>query len=442
MSRRTWANWARTVRCTPRYLVHPCSEREIVAAVLLADRAGLTVRAAGSGHSFNPLATTDGVLVDLTGFAGIENIDQDARTVTVRSGTSLSAVSAALLEVGLALPSIGTLAEQTVAGALSTGNHGSGFKHPALSGLVESLRLATADGTVREFSRDGTPELFRCALTALGTLGVITSVTLRCVPSFNLRVSEHSESLASLLERFEEWACSAEHVACSWMPWGDTVTSRFLVPTEEPATAQAARQRYATTVSEVKAGLIGLSAGLAPHGVPTLSRLLADRSAGPAGYVDAAHRVFTFPQPVKFVALEHALALPDVPDALNELRGVLRRAGRYSPYSVLVRVGAGDDVPLSPAYGRQTGYINLTVPRSAAFLELHRAVETVLRDFGGRPHWGKAHTATAEVLAPRYPLWDEFQRVRGELDPQGRFTNDFVARVLGPTAPGQLLERS
>jgi L-gulonolactone oxidase len=171
--------------------------------------------------------------------------------------------------------------------------------------------------------------------------------------------------------------------------------------------------------------------------VPRLSRLLAGRAGAPAAHVDVAHRVFTFPQPVKFVALEHALALEDVPEALRRLRGVLRRAGRYSPYSVLVRVGAGDDSPLSPAYGRTTGYVNLTVPRTVAFLELHRVIEQVLRELGGRPHWGKAHTATAEVLAPRYPEWSEFQRVRGELDPESRFTSDFVARVLGPVTPSQ-----
>ncbi|MEU5523791.1 D-arabinono-1,4-lactone oxidase [Streptomyces sp. NPDC047860] len=441
-----WKNWARTVRCAPRYLVRPRSEQEIIAAVRLAAREGLTVRAAGSGHSFNPLVSTDGVLVDLTRFTGIQRVDREARTVTVRSGTTLAAVNTALEQAGLALPNIGTLAEQTVAGALATGNHGSGIKHRPFSDLVESLGLVTADGGVRRLTRDGTPALLRCALTALGTLGIVTTVTLRCVPAFNLRVSETTEALQALLERFEQWAGSAEHISCCWMPWSDTVTSRSLRPTAHAATVRARRQRYAATVSEVKAGLIGLSAHLAPGSVPALSRMPARPASVPAPaptqYVDAAHRVFTFPQPVKFVALEHALALEDVPRALRELRGVLRRAGRYSPYSVLVRVGAGDDVPLSPAYGRTTGYINLTVPRSAAFLELHRAVERVLRDFDGRPHWGKAHTATAEVLAPRYPEWAEFQRVRRELDPDARFTNDFVARVLGPVLPARSAEGS
>jgi L-gulono-1,4-lactone dehydrogenase len=156
----------------------------------------------------------------------------------------------------------------------------------------------------------------------------------------------------------------------------------------------------------------------------------------PSGYVDAGHRVATFPQPVRFVALEHALALDRVPEALRTLRGTLRRAGLYSPYSVLVRVGAADDAPLSPAYGRLTGYVNLTVPRTVVYGELLRTMEHVLRELDARPHWGKAHTATAEILAKRYPEWDVFQRTRAELDPSGRFTNDYLRRVLGPIRVG------
>ncbi|MET8624480.1 D-arabinono-1,4-lactone oxidase [Kitasatospora sp. NPDC004669] len=430
-----WSNWARTVRCEPRYRIAPRSEEDIAAAVALSAERGLTVRAAGSGHSFNPLALTDGVMVDLSRYSGVESLDREGRTITVRAGTSLAEISAVLDRAGLALANIGTLAEQTVAGAISTGNHGTGLKHGTFADQVEALRLVTANGGVRELSRDGSAELLRCARTSMGTLGVISSVTLRCVPRFRLAATERTERLDTLLEGFEEWAGSAEHVSCSWSPWKDTVCSRLVNATEDAPTPGAGRRRYATTLSEVRCGLVGLVAGAAPAAVPRLDGFLSGRGSGPGAHVDVSHKVFTFPQPVKFVALEHALALGDVPEALRRLRGTLRRAGRYSPYSVLVRVGASDDAPLSPAYGRATGYVNLTVPRSVPFLELLRVVERELRDLGGRPHWGKAHTATEQVLAPLYPEWDVFQDVRADLDPQGLFTNDFTARVLGPVRP-------
>lgn len=427
-----WSTWSKTVRCGPAHLIAPSAEAEIVRVVRRAAHQGLTVRAAGTGHSFNPLATTAGVLLDLRSHTGVTGIDHDARTVTVRAGTPLWQVSKALDRAGLALPNIGTLAEQTVAGAVSTGNHGTGIAHPPLSGDVTALRLVTADGRVRELDRWNDSEVFRCARTALGALGVVSTVTLRCVPAFNLRVVGGTTGLEALLERFEEWATGADHVALSWLPWSDAVTTRTLHVTDRPPTPRAARRRYGTTLEEVRCGLIGQVGRFSPRAVPLLTGAPSGDGTLSTSYVDTSHRVFTFPQPVRFLALEHALPLENVPEALRALRGALRRAGTYSPYSVLTRVGAADDAPLSPAYGRRTGYVNLTVPRTAAYLELLRIVEHVLREFDARPHWGKAHTATAEVLAPRYPEWDTFQRVRAQLDPQGMFTNDYLTRVLGP----------
>lgn len=429
----TWHNWSGNVRAAPTLLVAPKYEAAIVDAIAAAATAGMTVRAVGAGHSFNPLACTDGLLLDLRRYAGIVAIDRHAQLVTVRSGISLWQLSTELDRAGLALDSLGTLASQTVAGAMSTGTHGTGIGHRPLADQVVALRLATAGGSVLALDRASDPDMFRCACTALGALGVITEVTLRCVPRFNLRAVEHAEALDGLLDRFEEWTVSADHVAFSWLPWGDKAVVRSLSRTADRRTVTAARHRFSATLSEARCGLTGLAGQHWPAAVPWLTGRLAGGGDG-AEYVDASYRAFTFAQPVRFLAMEHALPLENVVPAVRELRAALRRAGRHSPYSVLVRVGAPDDTPLSPAYGRPTGYVNLTVPRTAGYIELLRIVEHVLRGLDGRPHWGKAHTATAEVLAPRYPEWATFQRIRARLDPAGMFSNDYVDRVLGRCA--------
>jgi L-gulonolactone oxidase len=431
--RSTWKTWSKTVRCTPAELAAPTSEDAIVDLVRSARQAGLTVRAAGSGHSFNPLASTDGVLLDLSGYRGIVDIDPAAGSVTVKPGTTLWQLSSVLHREGLALANLGSLADQTVAGAVSTGNHGTGIGHPPLAGEITALRLVTADGRARALDARSDPAAFHCARTSLGVLGIISEITLRCVPRFNLRAEAHGEPLEQLLERFEAWAASAEHVALSWLPWSDRVSLRSLHVTDDAPTRGAGRRRYATTLQEVRCGLIGQAGRWRPAAVHGLTDRMSGRGGSTAAYVDASHRVFTFPQPVRFLAMEHALALERVAPAMTELRAALRRSGQHSPYSILVRVGAADDAPLSPAYGRATGYVNLTVPRTAGYMELLRTVEHVLREHGGRPHWAKAHTATAEVLAPRYPAWGAFQRVRANLDPTGLFANDYVERVLGPS---------
>ncbi len=440
---RAWHNWAGTVRCEPAHLLAPSDEDGIAAALAFAERRDLAVRAAGSGHSFNPLATTAGLLLDLTQFRGVLALDPVARTITVRSGTPVRTVNQVLARVGLALANVGTLDRQTVAGAIATGNHGTGIDHGPLSDNVVALRMITADGQIRTLDRTSTPDLFRCAVTGLGALGIITDVTLGCVPSFRLRVVEQTALLDAVLDGFTDWTRGADHVSFTWLPWRETVATRSLSRTPQPVTPGSSTRRYASTVAEVRCGVLGLVGSVLPGSVPRLTTRLAagagrgggDPSAA-SGYVDVSHRAFSFVQPVRFLAMEHALPVENVPAALRVLRGALRRAGRYSPYSIMVRVGRGDDAPLSPAYRRVTGYVNLTVPRTAAYLELLRVVEHVLREQDGRPHWGKAHTATAEILAPRYPEWDTFQRVRAELDPDGRFSNDYVRRVLGPVRVG------
>ncbi|MEU8118671.1 D-arabinono-1,4-lactone oxidase [Spirillospora sp. NPDC049024] len=431
--RHIWQTWSRTVRCRPDRWVTPRVEGQLTEAVRTAAEQGLGVRVAGSGHSFNQLACTEDMLLDLSGYTGVLDIDRRAATVTVRGGTRLAEINAALDRAGLALANIGTLDTQTVAGAISTGNHGTGITHRPFSDQVSALRLVTAEGTVLCLEEES--ELMRAARTSLGTLGVISTVTLRCVTLFNLRSVPGAEQLDDILDRFEEWAHSADHVSFNWLPWTEEVFTRAWHRTDEVPTRSAVRQRYATTVDEMRCGLAGLAGQRRPTAVPWAKRFLA--SGVPAEYVDVGHRVFSFPQPVRFLALEHALPLENVPAALRELRVALRRFGAYSPYSVLVRVGAADDSPLSPAYGRLTGYVNLTVPRTARYTEILRTAEHLLRDLDGRPHWGKAHTATAEVLRPRYPEWDQFQTIRGKLDPTGMFSNEYIGRVLGPVDAAQ-----
>jgi L-gulono-1,4-lactone dehydrogenase len=429
--RSTWRNWSGTVACTPARTITPSSEDEIAQAVQAATRNGLAMRVAGTGHSFNGLVTTPHVLLDLTSYTGVVAVDRAAGEVTVRAGTPLGALCAALDAQGLALENIGTLAEQTVAGALSTGNHGTGLAHPPLAGQLTRVRLVTADGTILHLTPGDDPDLWGGVRTALGTLGVLSTVTLRCVPQYRLRVRLRGEPLDALLERFTTWAGESEHPSLTWLPWRDDVTVRSIDRTSAPATPRAPMRRYAATLDEVRCGLTGLAGRVGGR------RTVAGLTAGLGGllpdgpYTDVSHRVFTFPQPVRFLAMEHALPLESTPDAIRQLRPILRALGAYSPYSVLVRVGAGDDIPLSPAYGRTTGYINLTVPRTAGQIEILRAAEHVLREHDARPHWGKAHTATAEVLAPRYPRWQDFQRIRARLDPLSTFASAYTDKVLG-----------
>ncbi|MGH3174866.1 MAG: FAD-binding protein, partial [Streptosporangiaceae bacterium] len=218
--RRVWRNWAGTATATPARWSRPRNEAEICAAVKNAAAAGLTVRALGSGHSFTAAAATSGVALDMSGWTGITAADTASGLVTARSGTTLRALNAELSGLELAMANLGDIDAQTLAGALCTGTHGTGARLGGLATQVEALELVLADGSVVTCSASCRPELFAAARVGLGALGVISAVTLRCVPSFTLLADERPLPVDEVLEQFDELAAANDHFEFYWFPYG------------------------------------------------------------------------------------------------------------------------------------------------------------------------------------------------------------------------------
>ena len=145
----SWSNWAGTATGRPRQVLRPTSSDEVAEAVVAARAAGLRVKMPGSGHSFTDIAVTDGMLLDPTALTGITRVDREAMTVTALAGTTLRQLNAALDVLGLALHNMGDVDPQTLAGALSTGTHGSGGVTSSLSGQLEALTLVDGSGQLR-----------------------------------------------------------------------------------------------------------------------------------------------------------------------------------------------------------------------------------------------------------------------------------------------------
>src|SRR5580692_10328943 len=217
---RTWRNWAGTAMAVPVRWCQPRTEAEISAAVKDAAADGLPVRAPGSGHSFTAAAATSGVALDLSLWTGITAADTRTGLVTARSGTTLRALNAELGGLGLAMANLGDIDAQTLTGALSTGTHGTGARLGGLATQVESLELVLADGSAVSCSATSRPELFAAARIGLGALGVITSVTLRCVPSFTLLADERPMPVEEVLEQFDALAAAHDHFEFYWFPYG------------------------------------------------------------------------------------------------------------------------------------------------------------------------------------------------------------------------------
>src|ERR1700744_6420237 len=216
----TWQNWAGTASADPVRRSWPRSTEDIGRAITAAAKHGLTVRALGSGHSFTPAAATSGVAIDLSTWAGIIGADLDSGLVTVRSGTTIRELNAALDALGLAMANLGDIDAQTLSGAVSTGTHGTGAGLGGLATQVAGLELVLADGSVVACSADENPDLFSAARVSVGALGVLSTVTLQCVPAFTLAADERPMALDEVLARFGEFAAGNDHFEFYWFPYG------------------------------------------------------------------------------------------------------------------------------------------------------------------------------------------------------------------------------
>lgn len=433
MATATWRNWAGNQAMTPVAVEHPSSVEQVADAVRRAAARGRRVKAVGSGHSFTGIALTDGVLLDLRRLSGLVSADPATGRVEVQAGMPLHRLNALLADAGLGLTNMGDIDRQTVAGALATGTHGTGRSSGALATQVVGLELVLADGSVVRCT-DG--ELFSAARMGLGALGVVTSVVLQAEPAFLLRADERPEPLDDVLDGFEELVGAHDHAELYWFPHTSTALVKRNDRVDGPARPLSARRRLLED-EVLSNGLFELTCRLgrrAPRAVPSLNRVAA-RAFGARSYVDAAPAVFTSPRRVRFRETEWALPRAAVPDVLRELRDLPERLGLRISFPVEVRVCPADDVPLSTATGRDTGYVAahayVGTPHEAWF----RAVSDVCLAAGGRPHWGKEHDLSADDLRPRYPAFDAFVALRDRVDPEGRFGNTYLDRVLGPTSP-------
>ncbi|MFY1679185.1 D-arabinono-1,4-lactone oxidase [Streptomyces sp. WMMC905] len=428
----TWRNWGGTVASRPTRVARPASVDEVAGVIRKAAEDGESVKAVGAGHSFSPVAATEGVLIDLRLLTGIRARDRAAGTVTVAAGTPLHALNTALARQGLTLTNMGDIMEQTIAGATGTGTHGTGRDSSSISALIRGMELVTADGSVLRCSRTEHPEVFAAARVGLGLLGVVTALTLAVEPLFRLTAREEPMPLERVLAEFEELRRENEHFEFYWFPHtGSTLTkrnNRCLGP-ERPLGRFRGwyEDEFLANGAFQVVNWIGRAV---PGTVPTMAALTS-RALSPRTYTDLPYKVFTSPRRVRFVEMEYALPREAATVVLRELRAMVSRSRLRVGFPVEVRTAPSDDITLSTASGRETVYIAVHMFRGSPFRDYFETAERIFAAHGGRPHWGKVHTREAEYLSRVYPRFCEFTALRDRLDPDRRFGNAHSRRVLG-----------
>jgi FAD-linked oxidoreductase len=427
-----WRSWAGDQRCAPATIETPGSRGELADAIGRAAADGRTVRAAGSGHSFTDIACTDGAMLRLERLRRVLDLDRASGLVKVEAGITLRRLAEALDSYGLAMENQGDIDRQTLAGAISTATHGTGAAFRNLSAQVESVELVLADGGVAELGPED-PDALLAARVGLGALGILYSVTLRAVPAFTIRRVDRPAPLGETLDALDELTGAHDHFEFYAFPHTDVAVLRESERIDGPPRP---RSRAADFLQEVVlenwvAEAFARTSRAFPALTPPLARLLVGQ-IGRSVKIDRSYRVFASERRVRFTEMEYAIPREHAAEAVRGVFELIEREGLRVSFPIEVRFVAPDDALLSPSQRRATSYIAVHMYRGVEWERYFRGVERIMDSYEGRPHWGKRHFQTAETLAPRYPRWVDFQRVRSRLDPEGWFSNAYTERVLGP----------
>jgi FAD/FMN-containing dehydrogenase len=400
-----WSNWSGSVTCHPVELLTPADEGAVAAIVRRAADSARTVRVCGTGHSFTPLCATDDVLLSLDRLTGIESVDVDSRRGWVRAGTKIHQIGEPLARHGLALANQGDVDVQAIAGAISTGTHGTGPTLGSISTQLVGLRMVTAAGQVVEISAASNQEAFRAAQVALGSLGVVVAVQLQLLPLYRLHEQVRREPLSECLDKLDHRISENRHFEFFWYPTDDMAFTKTLNPTDRPPTDQP------TATTGTRQPAAGLSS--------------AERDR-----VADSWRIFPTVRENRFNEMEFSVPAEQGVACFEAIRELMRNRHQSVAWPVEYRTQAGDDIFLSPASGRATVAISIHQAAHLPHAEFFADAEAIFRRHAGRPHWAKMHSLSRRELRPLYEHWDQFQAVRTQLDPEGRFLNEHLRRLF------------
>lgn len=428
----SWTNWGRNVTAHPARTARPRTSGEVATTVQQAATDGQTVKAIGAGHSFTSIAATDGVQIRLDQMAAVLWHDAASGRVRVQAGISLHDLNPRLHALGLALPNLGDVDPQSVAGAISTGTHGTGGRLQGIAAAVVALQLVTGDGSIVEV--DEQHPWFGAARVSLGALGIITEVTLQCVPAFLLHAREEPMALPTVLAQIDDLVESNDHTEFYWFPHTDKALLKRnnRVP---PATERNPVGRFRgwlddEFLSNTVFGAINRVAAHRPNLIPQMNRI-SGSVLGTREYTDDSHRVFVSPRTVRFRESEFAMPRAALPGVLAELRRWFDAGHEQISFPIEVRFTAADDIWLSTGQERDNCYVAVHQYWRSDHAAYFAAAQDIFTAHEGRPHWGKLHTLDAAHLESLYPHFNDFVAVRETADPDRHFTNPYLDRVLG-----------
>ncbi len=424
-----WRNWAHTSESTPAKTFYPDSVTDVCAIVKEATVQQKTIRVVGAGHSFTKLVQTDDWLVSLDRLTGIVQLDEQNKTVTVNAGTRLSQLGEELGRRGYSQENLGDINIQSVAGAISTGTHGTGLSFGNLSTQVTELVIVNAEGEVMTLSEKKNADDFKASLVSLGSFGIIVKVTFKIVrspvyefKSYKLDYSQLEKELAPLIQE-------NQHFEFFLFPFSDLVQIKTMNETDKFPQRTTFYHFKNLILENYLFYLVSELCRWFPRTSQFFSKLSA-KTIGTSTIAANSYQLFATPRLVRFREIEYCIPLEHLISALRDVRDKIEEKQYHVHFPIECRTVKEDDIWLSPSYKRESAYLAFHMYKGMEYEEYFKDMEEIMQKYAGRPHWGKMHSVSKDHLANLYPKLADFLQVRERLDPKGIFLNDYLQELF------------
>jgi sugar-1,4-lactone oxidase-like protein len=423
-------NWAGNAQCRPEKYFQPQSESEIIGIVKEAADAGKKIRVVGAGHSWSPVVCTDDYMINLDFYNSVIRIDKDKRQITVQAGIRLKQLNKILEDNGMGLVNLGSVSEQSIAGATATGTHGTGIGFQILSSAIIGMRVINAGGKVVEIDEQN--PLINAYRVSLGMLGVVSEVTLQCTDDFCLREDSAPMQFDKALDLIPELLQENDHVKFWWFPHVDHLMAYRFQRTHDKAQQQSEVLKWIEGVLIANyffAFLLRIGAAF-PSWIPSTNRFIKTLHLKKIIRTGKSCDIFNVPMPPKHRESEYAVPIEKAADALRELRDEIERNNLKVNFVTEIRFVKGDSIWLSPANGRDSCYIGGYLYGNNRWSGYLARFESIMKKHGGRPHWGKEFSPELHDFGKMYPKWTEFKKLIQESGSPGRFENSLMEKIF------------
>lgn len=426
-----WQNWAGNVKGELSQTLLPRDVKQLSNLIWNSQKQHKTIRVTGAAHSFSPVAKPDDVAISLHHMRGLIEIDQETNEATFWAGTYLYEIGPILEQFGLALENMGDIQQQTIAGAISTGTHGTGVTLGSLSSQIVKWGFVDGLGNYHEHTR-GDDDLSRALHISLGLLGVLVKVTIKTVPLYSLKYQSMHYPFTEGSQLWSTMIREHRHVEWYYFPGEEQIQVKIMdqIPiVKQPRTSKKIEDLKTNIVEN---GLLFIASELCKR-QPKMTKwvsLLASKTV-PTGIKEGlCYEIFPSARNVKFLEMEYAIPLENFQECMQEIHFTLKSHPFKVHFPIECRTMMGESGILSPTQGKESAYLAFHMYKGMDEKDYFRWVQSLMKKYGGRPHWGKLNDLTKDRILELYPEYPLFLKIREKYDPENVFVTDYFKSFI------------